>query len=258
MVKWTIYRKKVLKMNSILNLHIILEQVLNEAAAQAEVENAIKNRKAVMMTYNDESGNPHEGKRWTEPYALVSFKDGSLGLRAYQYNGDTKRGKPHWKLFKLDRITSFTPTNSKFTIDREGYNKLGDKQYPVICQVVDDAESLNVSQNLEKQYQDNVKSNIDTFGRYIDKNITKQQQPQSGPVQNTASTAVMQSTNIPQSGPVIDKSARQKDWKRYTDLNYRRNKREQEKAEKLRKQAFGDEEDEMMSDFDNKPLFNNI
>ena len=40
----------------------------------------------------------------------ISHADGSA-------NNDTKRGVPSWKLLRLDRITSWKPTDNKFNID---------------------------------------------------------------------------------------------------------------------------------------------
>lgn len=242
-----------------LNLFDILQNILNESIDQNSVANAIQNKRVVMFTYNDEKPNPHIGKRWVEPYALVDMDGhGKLAIRGYEYTGDSRRGLPptgtptNWRLFRLDRITSWQPTTSKFTIDRAGYNKLGDKQYLVICQVQMDDNDNMIQQNIQNMNQTNQQLNVDTFGR----KINRKKPNNVGPV-NQDDNQILQSLNN-QSGPTPTSQIakdRKSVWKKTRDLEYRRNKREQEKAEKLRKQEFGDEEEEMMNMFDKGKLF---
>lgn len=243
------------------NLYNILKTVLNEAVSQHEVENAIDNKKVIMMSYDDETNTHHLGKRWTEPYALVTLPNGDLGLRAFQYNGDTKRGVPHWKLFKLDRITSWSPTNSKFTVDREGYNRLGDKQYVVIKQVTFNNDDVWLQRNLNNKKSENTQNNFDNFGRKINRKSPSVPNNQQGAIPNPTTMSVMNPSQQTQSGPVQQtdamRKAKQHDWKKAQDLQYRNNRREKEKAEKLRKQAFNDDEEEMLNSMDNGAWFNN-
>lgn len=227
-----------------LNLYDILQNILNESIDQNSVENAIANKQVIMMAYNDESGTPRTNKRWTEPYALVRMPSGDLAIRAFQYSGDTKRGIPHWKLFKLDRIVSWQPTTSKFTVSRDGYNSIGDKQYQVLKQVSFNNDDIWVQRNIKDTEAQNVANNTNFFGNKINK-----KNPQ-GPIQQNGNMS--QQSNP--SGP-IGKNTKQHDWKKYKDLLYRQNKREKEKYQKNLDQNFSDE-DEVMSDFDNKPLFN--
>jgi hypothetical protein len=60
-------------------------------------------------------------------------KKGNYVLRAWDSEGASHRdflGKkplPSWRLFRVDRINSFNPTNEFFTTPRPNYNPLGDK-----------------------------------------------------------------------------------------------------------------------------------
>lgn len=245
-----------------LNLSNILNKILNESVSQDSVVQAIQDKRVILMTYNDETETPHTNKRWTEPYALVSLPNGNLGLRAFQYEGDTKRGKPHWKLFRLDRIVDWKPTTSTFVVTRDGYNKLGDKQYPVIIQVQDNDTDNVIQQNLQNTSKENQINNVDAFGRKINKNTNISSN--SGPVANTDVTQTM-SQSPQQSGPITQKTVSTNDiakerktaWKKFNDLKYQKNKRDLKRAEKLRKQAFGDnDEEEIMNNFDKENILN--
>lgn len=235
-----------------LNLYDIMKSVLHESVDQRDVIDAIRDKQVVAITYNDEQPNAPLGTRWIEPCSLVDMKNGKLGIRAYAYNGATRRGIPNWKLFRLDRIQSWTPTNSYFTkAPDDRYNPNGDKQYKVIAQVQFDNDDEMIQRNIDTRQQQNQDLNVDNFGRYINK-PTKQ--VKSGPVGKTPNIGQQQQT----SGPIETqamKKARQDAWRKKHDLEYRRAKREKEKAEKLRQQTFGDEEDEMMKQFDKGSFF---
>ena len=96
-----------------LNLFDILQSVLNEAVSSEDVNDAINNKFQVIINYRDEKSRAVE-KRLIEPYVYGLSKSGNEVFRAYQYEGDTFRGKPKWKLFRLDRVESWNPTNQHF------------------------------------------------------------------------------------------------------------------------------------------------
>lgn len=55
------------------------------------------------------------GARTIEPHALGYSKDGNVLLRAYQTDGASASGEhEHWKLFRVDRLRSATPTSETF------------------------------------------------------------------------------------------------------------------------------------------------
>jgi len=236
-----------------LNLYNIMESLLTESVSRDEVISALNDKRVVAITYNDEKPNPPLGTRWIEPCSLVDMGHGKYGIRAYAYNGATRRGVPDWKLFRLDRILTWKPTTSTFhKAPDDRYNPNGDKQYTVIAQVKFDNDDLMLQRNLNNDVMDNQYNNVDYFGRYIN----KPNQPKQGPVGNPPNMSQMQNQN----GPVMTqamKKARQDAWRKKHDLEYRRAKREKERAELWRRKQLGDEEDEMMNAFDNEPLFPN-
>lgn len=126
-----------------LNLFDILNEVLNESVGQNEVTDAIDNRYRVFIDYSDEF-NRAPGQRLIEPYCLGITKANNAALRAYEYQGATLRGIPHWKLFRLDRITKWKPLrNSKFNLppNEQGwaappYNENGDNSLIAIIDQV--------------------------------------------------------------------------------------------------------------------------
>lgn len=236
-----------------LNLNNILNSILQENIDKDSVIDAINNKRVIMMTYDDEKDGAHTGKRWTEPYSLVTLPSGNLGLRGFQYNGDTRRGVPHWKLFRLDRVVSWTPTSSKFTVDREGYNRLGDKQYPTIAQVQFNNDDVWLQRNMKNSKEQNKQNNVDYFGR----NIQKPNKQQNGPIPNQTTQQIQ--TQPTQSGPMQQtnkalKTDRQKSWKKFNDINYQKNKRDTNKLNKTLQQNFGDEND-VLDNIDKQKIF---
>lgn len=126
-----------------LNLNDILNKVLCEAVSSDKVIDAIRNRYQVIINYSDDKNRAPE-KRLIEPYTYGISKAGNGVLRAFQYDGDTYRGKPKWKLFRLDRVESWTPTEQYFNVqpkDRgwaaEPYNEQGDNSMVNVLSMVD-------------------------------------------------------------------------------------------------------------------------
>ncbi len=115
-----------------LNLCEILQKVLAESVGSNEVVDAIRNHNYVEITYVDEKSNA-PGKRLIQPYAYGVSRANNDLLRAFQVNGDTLRGQPHWKTFRLDRIKSWNARNQTFNMpppmqgyNTEDYNENGD------------------------------------------------------------------------------------------------------------------------------------
>jgi hypothetical protein len=107
----------------LLNLYEILQKVLNESVGSNEVSDVIKGHNYVDITYTDEDSNA-PGRRLIQPYAYGLSMAGNEILRAFQIEGDTLRGEPKWKTFRLDRITSWNPRKQTFNIPppMQGYN----------------------------------------------------------------------------------------------------------------------------------------
>ena len=109
-----------------------LPNLLTENIGTQNIIDAIKKRHRLIITYDDEVHHK-VGKRYIEPYVLGTTKAGNKAVRAFQYNGDTWRGVPKWKLFRLDRIKSIKDANITFYDEpsKEGwteklYNDEGD------------------------------------------------------------------------------------------------------------------------------------
>lgn len=125
-----------------LNLTNILKEVLNEDVTPQEVNDSINKKVQVIITYSDEE-NRAPKKRLIEPYAYGRSKAGNSVFRAFQYEGDTYRGKPKWKLFRLDRVTSWMPTEKHFNADPKerkwseiAYNETGDNSMSTVLNMV--------------------------------------------------------------------------------------------------------------------------
>jgi len=135
----------------------LFEQILSEASLLLEKQNevtvekirdAIENGKIVSMMYNDKQGGGGKSWRYIYPVVYGELKDrktgggtGNMAVRAYQPQGSTKRGKPAWKLFRLDRIVAWynqenTDTDKTHTFSKEAlgqlFNTEGDKYFHTI------------------------------------------------------------------------------------------------------------------------------
>lgn len=122
-----------------INLYEILQKVLNESVGSNEVCDAINGHNYVDIMYSDEDNNA-PGRRLIQPYAYGITCAGNEGLRAFQVSGDSLRGEPRWKIFRLDRITSWRPRKQTFEIppkeqgyDAPEYNRNGDR---ALCKVI--------------------------------------------------------------------------------------------------------------------------
>lgn len=138
-----------------LNLYKILKNVLTESVTPNEVNAAIDDKIQVIINYSDEE-NRAPNKRLIEPYAYGMTKGGNAVLRAYQYEGDTFRGKPKWKMFRLDRIQSWQPTEQHFNASpkergwqAEDYNEQGDNSMTTVFNQV----KFDYDQTTDNPYQ---------------------------------------------------------------------------------------------------------
>lgn len=113
---------------------------------EGDIIKAINGVLRVRIGYNDKKKNkvlnyektslvgPEKGKneRYILPVAYGLTKAGKPAIRAYQSAGSTRRGEPHWKLFLLDNIFSWTNGKKSFkkyrnTLINLGLNTSGDK-----------------------------------------------------------------------------------------------------------------------------------
>jgi hypothetical protein len=92
----------------------IVNKILNESVDVNQVTDAIQNHKQILINYQGED-NDNTGRRLIEIFAYGLTKGNNPCIRAYQTMGDSMRGEPKWKLFRLDRILSWKDTGNVFT-----------------------------------------------------------------------------------------------------------------------------------------------
>lgn len=93
-----------------MKLYNIFESLILEGVNRDEVIKAMDTRYRVNIDYmGDKETEP--GKRTIEVYAFGVSRAGNLVIRAYQGFGKTMTVIPGWKMFRLDRISSWQPIN---------------------------------------------------------------------------------------------------------------------------------------------------
>jgi predicted DNA-binding transcriptional regulator YafY len=115
-----------------MKLYNVVKSLILETASVDSIIDAIQNRRKVVIYYDgDEPGG--RGLRDIEPVCLGISKKGNYVLRAWDNEGASHRGflgkkpLPSWRLFRVDRISSFNTTNDFFSTPRPNYNPNGDK-----------------------------------------------------------------------------------------------------------------------------------
>lgn len=130
----------------LLETNLLLEKK-NEVSVE-KIKDAIENGKIVSMMYNDKQGGGGKSWRYIYPVVYGELKDrkngggtGNMAIRAFQPQGSTKRGKPAWKLFRVDRIVAWynqenTETDKTHVFSKEDlgalFNTSGDKYFHTI------------------------------------------------------------------------------------------------------------------------------
>lgn len=119
-----------------LNLKNIIKSIIIEEVEHDKVLDAVRNKYYVRIKYDDGKGgqgfgNP-KGSRIIQPMAIGTTKKGFPVVRAFQIDGNSRKGAPNWKFFRLDRIISWIPMRNKhFVSPPDGsygeYNYFGDK-----------------------------------------------------------------------------------------------------------------------------------
>ena len=129
-------------MNNMANLTLynIVKNLLREGMSDDVVMDSIDNKYYVRIKYDDglptTQGNP-KGSRVIQPVALGTSKKGNKVLRAFQVNGNSRRGAPRWKFFRLDKITSWYPMKKKHFVSPPPssygvYNQNGDRSMNMV------------------------------------------------------------------------------------------------------------------------------
>ena len=115
-----------------MKLYNITKSLILEIASIDSIVDAIKKRNKIVIYYDgDEPGG--RGLREIEPVCFGYSKADNPVLRAWDFQGAShtaykgEQPLPGWRLFRVDKILSFKPTNEKFNTPRPNYNPNGDK-----------------------------------------------------------------------------------------------------------------------------------
>jgi predicted DNA-binding transcriptional regulator YafY len=115
-----------------MKLYNVTKSLILEIASIDSIVDAIRKRNKIVIYYDgDEPGG--RGLREIEPVCFGYSKADNPVLRAWDYQGASHTGYkgeqplPGWRLFRVDKILSFKPTNEKFNTPRPNYNPNGDK-----------------------------------------------------------------------------------------------------------------------------------
>lgn len=108
------------------------KSVILEVASIETLTDAIGKRRKVIIYYDgDEPGG--RGLREIEPVCFGYSKADNPVLRAWDHSGASHTGYkgeqplPGWRLFRVDKILSFRPTDETFDEPKPGFNPDGDK-----------------------------------------------------------------------------------------------------------------------------------
>ena len=101
----------------------IVRELITEGADVKLVNDAINNTYEVVINYQGEDGS-HTGKRLIQPVAYGYTKKGFPAIRAFQPQGDTTSRIPSWKLFRLDRIQSWSPLKDNVFDEPPGFDQM--------------------------------------------------------------------------------------------------------------------------------------
>ena len=111
-----------------MKLYNSLKSLILEIASVDSVTDSIKNRQVVSIYYTgDEPGG--KGLRVIEPVGFGLSKRNNPVIRAWQRLGvsDSPDNIPGWRMFRLDRIKTFTVLDERFTEPKPNFNPNGDK-----------------------------------------------------------------------------------------------------------------------------------
>ena len=115
-----------------MKLYNTFKSLILEVASVDSIVDAIKKRKKMVIYYEgDEPGGT--GLREIEPVCFGYSKADNPILRAWDSEGASHTGYkgeqplPGWRIFRVDKISSFKPTGEDFNEMRPGYNPRGDK-----------------------------------------------------------------------------------------------------------------------------------
>lgn len=143
-----------------------------------EINDAINNMKPVIMKYNSGGENLAMGERTIYPIAYGLSKANNPVVRAFEPKGDTIKGVPAWKFFRVDRIISWDNVdNERFNPNTlHGVNKSGDMLMIKVYNITPFGGGINVDRTSEfiKIGPDAItKQDIETPSGADEKNLNK-------------------------------------------------------------------------------------
>lgn len=109
-----------------------LKGLILEIASIESVVDSIKKKQVVVLYYTGDAPGG-DGLRTIEPVCLGVSKAGNKVLRAWDYEGASHTATigtqplPGWRLFRLDKITSYKPNGQVFNEMRPNFNPNGDR-----------------------------------------------------------------------------------------------------------------------------------
>jgi hypothetical protein len=149
-------------------------QLLNEGVGQGTIVDAINKHKIVHIYYAGDD-TILKGYRTIKPYVLGSSKSKEaqqnpyMLLRAWETAGNSDsrkmyydqkgKGQYGWRLFRVDKITSFLPTGEIFSTEKskfpdpEGYNPNDSQMGSIVTavEIVSDQPKINVKDKVTQQ-----------------------------------------------------------------------------------------------------------
>lgn len=167
----------------------LIEEILNEENVSiSKVIDAIDSHKRILLNYKTEGGDEANGPRIAELYAYGLTKAGNPVVRAFQPYGDTTTSVPNWKMFRLDRITSWKDTGQTFDHPASDdynvgdFNEHGDRTMATVYKIAEFDK--------ETTYRTDTEKAIDRLQRQIDNPI------KITDIQKTTSDNIINKANI--------------------------------------------------------------
>lgn len=97
-------------------------RLITEGVSSDEVSKSIDGKYNVNILYRD-PGQTTPSRRYIQVYVYGKMSNGNDAIRAYQIQGGSASNEPHnWKIFRLDRIEGWYPTNMKWSKPISSYD----------------------------------------------------------------------------------------------------------------------------------------
>lgn len=153
-----------------------LKGLILEIASIESVVDSIKKKQVIVLYYTGDAPGG-DGLRTIEPVCLGVSKAGNKVLRAWDYEGASHTATlgtqplPGWRLFRLDKITSYKPNGQVFNEMRPNFNPNGDKSMVSIIALANfnqPAQPSIIPQELQQPQQPQQPNNDAIIDRTID------------------------------------------------------------------------------------------